>query len=281
MWGLHDRLEGSVSEDSCRAEIQSFLKHGQLVPVLGRPLARDPDYDVELVFGARRLFVARHLRKDLLVEIREMSDRDGIIAMDGENRLRADISPYERGMSYARWLRCGQFKSQDELARTLMVSPAKISRLLKLASLPSVIVAAFSSPLDICESWGLALSTILCDPSRKQHTIDAARGIRATKQLLPAKQVYRSLLSASVLGGRPKVSRHDEVVKDTLGHPLYRIRHLRNSIALLLPAERVSTTQLARIHEAILLVLQDDGVNDSGRNGSAILNDNAGRCPHG
>jgi ParB-like chromosome segregation protein Spo0J len=67
------------------------------VPALGRPLHGDLEFDVEIIYGARRLFVARHLNMPLQVELREMSDREALVAMDIENRLRTDISPYERG----------------------------------------------------------------------------------------------------------------------------------------------------------------------------------------
>src|SRR5579871_4858114 len=117
MWSLHDRLDEYVTEDACQAEIESFAKHGQLIPALGRPIRSDPDFDVEVICGARRLFVARHLNRPFLVEIRELSDRDALIAIDIENRHRRDVSPYERGLSYARWLRSGQFQSQEELAK--------------------------------------------------------------------------------------------------------------------------------------------------------------------
>src|SRR5688572_6279056 len=86
VWALHDRLEGEISEETCRAEIDSFSRHGQLVPVLGRPLQAGSSYDVELICGARRLFAARHLNLPLKVDLREMSDHDAIIAMDIENR---------------------------------------------------------------------------------------------------------------------------------------------------------------------------------------------------
>ena len=158
MWQLHDRLEDCIDEATCRAEIESFVEHGQLIPALGRRTSNSPDYDVELVYGARRLFVARHLNKPLLVDLRdELSDREAAIALDIENRQRRNLSPYERGMCYARWLRAGHFKSQGDLVRTLKVSAAQTSRLLKLARLPSVVVSAFESGLDICEQWGMDL----------------------------------------------------------------------------------------------------------------------------
>src|SRR5215472_14327187 len=55
MWSLHDRLEEHITEESCKAEIESFQSHGQVVPVIGRPVPEDPGYDFELIFGARRL----------------------------------------------------------------------------------------------------------------------------------------------------------------------------------------------------------------------------------
>src|SRR5262245_11295499 len=70
VWALHDRLEEYLTEESCKSEIDSVAAHGQLVPVLGRPLRADPDHDVEIVCGARRLFVARHLGVPVRVELR-------------------------------------------------------------------------------------------------------------------------------------------------------------------------------------------------------------------
>src|SRR5579862_455650 len=98
MWSLHDRLEDYLTEDTCKAELESFEKHGQLVPALGRPLHGNPDFDIELIFGARRLFVAKLLNRPLRVQVRAMNDREAILAMDVENRHRKDISPYERGL---------------------------------------------------------------------------------------------------------------------------------------------------------------------------------------
>jgi hypothetical protein len=67
------------------------------------------------------------------------SDREAVIALDVENRHRKDISPYERGTSYKRWLELGHFKCQKELARALEISPSQVSRMLKLAQLPAVV----------------------------------------------------------------------------------------------------------------------------------------------
>jgi ParB family chromosome partitioning protein len=267
MWAFHDRIESQTTEQSCKAEIESFLKHGQLVPVLGRRLQADPDYDIELVYGSRRLFVARHTNKKLLVEVRDVSDRDAIIAMDIENRQRADISPYERGMSYARWVRSGHFASQEDLARALSVSASQVSRLLRLSRLPPVIVNAFSDPSEICEGWGLDIVDALDDVHRRQATVDRARAIAASPERPQAREVYRQLLAASAKGRKVPARAHDEVVKDDNGEPLFRIRQQSSAIALLLPLEKISARILDDIRDAVAGILQTANAQTADRAG--------------
>jgi len=256
MWALHDRLEHHITAEACAAEIESFSGHGQLVPVLGRPLTGDPEFDVELIYGARRLYVARHLDMPLLVELRELSDRDAVIAMDIENRQRVDVSPYERGLSYARWLDSGVFGSQDEIAEALKVSTSQVSRLLKLVRLPEVVTAAFASPIDICEGWGLDLVDAFEDPQRSKALVRKARALAAVVGRPQALEVYRRLIAA--LGGddKPKSLSRDEVVKDSGGIPLFRVRHQIHSVALVLPSQAMSPDLLKNICDAVSGVLQ-------------------------
>lgn len=257
MWDLHDRLESHIDESTCKAEIESFLKHGQLVPVLGRPLRGDPSHDIELIYGARRLFVARHLGRPIMVEVREVSRSEGIIAMEIENRHRLDISPYERGLSYLHWLRAGYFKSQEDLSHALQVSPSQISRLLKLALLPAVVVNAFRTPVDICETWAPDLAAALADTQRRGPTCTRARAIAALPARPEPREVYRQLLAASVPGRKVKHRPRDEVVSGANGKPIFKIRHHASTVALVLPLDKLSASQLSQIRAVVLAVLQD------------------------
>ena len=276
MWELHDRLEGHISAESCRSEIDSFERHGQLVPALGRPLKYVPEFDVELVCGARRLFVARHLKKALLVDLRELTDREAIVSIDIENRQRADVSPYERGLSYAQWLRAGYFRSQDDIARALKISASQVSRYLKLSRLPSVIVSAFDNPAGIREGWGLELIEILEDPARRYAVIRAARAIASSSPRPNARDVYRELNAAAVEGRRAKVRKRDEVIKDQLGRPLFRIRSQTRSTALLIPSERISSLVLERIRHGVRDILQSAMLQvdeSAGYNGAGVISE--------
>jgi ParB/RepB/Spo0J family partition protein len=256
MWSLHDRLDSQVNENTCRAEIESFLKHGQLVPALGRPLRNDTKHKVELIFGARRLFVARHLNRPLTVELRELSDREAICVMDIENRHRKDLSPYERGLSYSKWLREGHFRSQEDIARALRLSASQVSRMLKIAQLPATITDCFKSPLELCESWALNLVEAAADPRRTAGTMKEAREIAACDPRPPVSEVYRRLLAASANGRKVARKPHDEVIKNSEGTPLFRIRQMHQSISVVIATERVSHKQLMRIRQVVAEILE-------------------------
>jgi ParB family chromosome partitioning protein len=264
VWALHDRCDEHVNEETCKAEIDSFEKYGQLVPALGRALRGDPDHDVELIYGARRLFVAQHLNVPLLVEVREMSDREALIAMDIENRQRTDISPYERALSYARWLSRGHFASQDEIARALKISSSQVSRLLRLAKLPSVILNAFANPLEICEAWGLDIMDALEDPQRRQRTIEAARAIGSLNPRPAAKAVYRGLITAAAGASQPKPVARVETVRDQAGAPLFRVRQLSTSVALEVPSRSLSEAAMVEIRAVLAAILQRQTRNTCG-----------------
>jgi len=255
MWEFHDRLEEHINAESCRAEIDSFEQHGQLIPALGRQVHGDPQFDVELIYGARRLFVARHLNAQLLVEVRKMSDLEAIVAIDMENRQRIDVSPYERGLSFAQWLRAGYFGSQDDIARALQISPSQVSRLLRLARLPSVILSAFGSPTTICETWGRDLLDCLDDSSRRQATINAARAIAQMEPRLQPREVHRQLMLAAH-GRKERRQVRDEVVKDELQRPLFRIRRGSRSVAFMIQMDQVTPPLLDEMRQAVANVLR-------------------------
>jgi ParB family transcriptional regulator, chromosome partitioning protein len=255
MWIFHDRMDGQLTENSCRPEIESISRNGQLVPVLGRALRGDPDHDIELIYGARRLFVARHLNVPLHVEMRELSDREAMVAMDIENRLRKDVSPYERGLSFSRCLRGGCFQTQEELAQSLRISGAQVSRLLAIARLPAAIISAFPDPREICETWGLELKKALEDPQQRRLTLERARRLSEGPPRR-ATDIFTELVSLARRGRRRQVERSEEVVADDHGVALFRIRQLRNEVALVVSLHDLSPSLLNELRALVKEVLQ-------------------------
>lgn len=258
MWSQHDRLEEGITVQSCRSEIESIATSGQMLPVLGRPVRHDPEWDIELIYGARRLFVARHLNLPLRVDLRELSDREAVVAMDAENRLRADISPYERGVAFLHWLRTGLFGSQDEIARTLKVSPSQVSRLIKLAQLPSVVVSAFRDPTQICERWGVSLYEAWQDPARRSQLASRARnlGKETGTGPLAGDKVYEALLEG-VKSPRGKPLRFlDVVVLGRARDPLFRVRRYKKKIALIFSGDEFPNETLEEIKSSVARIIE-------------------------
>ena len=247
VWHLHPRIDENITEETCSLQIRSLKKHGQLVPVLGRRPRDTRDYDIELIYGARRLFSARHLNQPLRVDLRDVSDRDGIVAMETENRLRRDISAYERGTSYDRWLREGHFSSQEEICRALQVSSAQMSRLLTLSRLPRALIDAFDSPADICEVWGAELATLLKDPVSEHFVLQAADGIRALQPKPSAQEIYVRLRNAGKTGRLPD----KRIVKNDRGDELFSVRRQRGSVVLSVGFDLLSDERLNEIEVAI------------------------------
>lgn len=260
VWSLHARTSGDISEHSCRAEIESFARNGQLIAALGRPVSDGTAHQIEIICGARRLFVARHLNVSLFVEVRELTDREALIAMEVENRHRQDISPYERGLAYKRWLKDGLFKSQEDLAQAIQLSASQVCRSLQLARLPAVVVDAFRDPAEIREQWGLAILEALDDPLRRTATIRAARSLCGRSPRLQGREVLRRLLAFCPDGRKAKTQSHDKVVPGSDGSALFRIRYLNSVIALVFSPAKLSEQSLDRIETELAAILQSPDI---------------------
>jgi hypothetical protein len=150
------------------------------------------------------------------------------------------------------------------------VSSSQVSRLLKLARLPTVVVDAFSSPAEICENWGLALAETLSQQSKRLLIVNRARAMAEMAPRAPAREVFRTLMAAAAAGRKLRSRARDEVVKDSRGAPLFRIRQQTESIAVLLPIEKISARTMDRIRLSVADILQSS---------TGQITDSTGRFP--
>ena len=255
MWALHARAEDSIHSASCASLIQSIRGHGQRHPVLARQRNSAEGTEYELIYGARRLFAAQQLGIDLLVEVRDMDDRAALIEMDIENRAREDISPYERGVNYSRWLRAGYFKNQMELAKELGISEARVSRLLKYSLLPAVVVAVFDSVRDIREEWAVRLANKCQDPKMRSDIMRRARERAAAARKGSPQCIFDALLGGA--GSKTiKDQSRDEIIKGSNGKSLFRIAVHAKTLHVVLPRAEVSQATLEDITRAVAEALE-------------------------
>lgn len=196
----HAESMGDAAFVTLRDDIASAA--GNVQPICVRPAGRNdvgPMYEV--VYGHRRHKACLDLGLPVMAVIMEMSDQQLFEAMDRENRARKNLSPWEQGMTYRRALEQGLYPSQRKLAEALGVDLALVSKSLRLASLPDVIVDAFPSPLDIQFRWAQPLAEAMQrDP---ESVLKRAKSIGVLKPSLNAKQVLTAILHGTeeVLNG--------------------------------------------------------------------------------
>lgn len=260
MWELHHRLGEEISLETCGQLIESIRANGQRLSVLGRPSSRKDGPAIELIYGARRLFAAKTLGISILVDVRPVDDRTALIEMDVENRLRTDITPYERGLSYRRWLANGIFKTQAELSKALAISEAQVSRLLCFAELPAVVVGAFQSPSAIREEWAVVLAKQCRDAERRSVILRRAREHARAPQPRPAPHVFASLTEDGGLSRKP--GDRDKVVKDATGAPLMRVAFRTDAVHFIIPRGRLSDDVVDMITERLRGELEATAMTD-------------------
>jgi ParB family chromosome partitioning protein len=125
--------------DPAFLELQdSVVRNGQLVPVGLRRRSEGEDV-YEIVYGHRRVSVARARGLKVKAVLINGDDRRLISAMLVENAARKDLSPVERGRAYRRILDAGLYDRQ-ELGSILGVSAQQISNLTRLADIPDQVL---------------------------------------------------------------------------------------------------------------------------------------------
>lgn len=260
VWTQHSRPEEQLTEQACKSLRESIAKNGQHQPALGRPVTDDPDYEVEIICGARRHAAALALGRDLLVEVRKLSDAEAYVAMYEENVLREDDSPYARGQILCRALRSSTYPSQEELGRAFNLSHSAVSRLLALAQLPSIIVAAFRSPDDIREAWGVELFRMWSNKTMRDGITARARAVASKPQRPPAREIYETLTTAS--GGLRKTPRlyRDIPIRGSSDTILFHEQDQLERVLYIIPKRVLSPNRREALKRWLVRVLEDDTI---------------------
>lgn len=185
-----------------RDEIRSAGGNNQ--PIKVRPVtpgsltpeeaAAAPKIEFEIVYGHRRHAACLELGIPVNAVIQARTDRELFEDMERENRERADLSPYEQGAMYLHALKAGLYPSMRQMAEALGANVSVVSRACALAGLPSAVVDAFPSPVDIQTRWAKPLN----DAQQRDPDLLLERARRLSGQgvKLTAAQVFSSLIDA-------------------------------------------------------------------------------------
>jgi ParB family chromosome partitioning protein len=148
--GMQDRLE---TDDAVEATLRaSIAEYGQQVPVLVRPHP-EAEGRFQIVFGRRRVLAMRDLGQPVKALVRDLDDRELVLAQGQENTARRDLSFIEK-VNFARQL-AEQGYDRKVICDALSVDKTLISRMLSLAERisPDVIQAIGAAPSVGRDRW--------------------------------------------------------------------------------------------------------------------------------
>ena len=241
IWDRHNRDYGALSETRCADLIESIKAQGrQEVPAIVRRITGDPDYDFEVICGARRHWTVTWLRTHnypdirYLVEIRKLTDEQAFRIADIENRAREDLSDVERARDYLRALDLYYEGKQKSMAERLNQSEAWLSRYLDLARLPEAVVVAFADPFELKISHIGTLKPILKPEESRVLVIAEAKRLADRREKgdddVPKNvpDVLRALVAAAAAPTRkpktaPKKTGSEIVLRTDGGVALVRV----------------------------------------------------------
>jgi len=176
-------------------QLKAEIAHagGNVQPVKVRPVPGSAEPRYEVVFGHRRVQACRELELPVLAVVDALDDATLFIEMDRENRARKDLSAWEQGVMYQRALDEGLFSSNRKLAEAVGVDLGNLGRALALARLPSEVVAAFASPLDLQFRWAKALNDAAT--TDRDGLLARAQTLAQQKGTLSARAVFDRLVT--------------------------------------------------------------------------------------
>jgi ParB family chromosome partitioning protein len=248
----HDDSFASEEFEEFKKEIHS--QGGNVQPIKVRPMVGSATGEFEVVFGHRRHRACLELGIDVLAVVESITDQALFQEMDRENRLRADLRPYEQGLMYKRALDEKLYPSLTKLAESIGAQKSNVSTAITIAGLPDAVLKAFASPLDIQYRWGSPLAEVFStDPDLVLSRCSVVVEQRLAGAASAAADVFKALIGPGTDGAKAVsyVVEHD-------GKAAFTVSVSKKKVSIDLPG--MSKTVLAKLEKAILKSLEAEGV---------------------
>lgn len=230
--GLRDRL-GDDGDDGLDRLAQSLADYGQQVPVL---LRHSPNYEgrYDVVYGRRRVAALRRLKLPVKAMIRNLSDRDLVIAQGQENSARRDLSFVEKA-NFARQMAEAGYE-RKLICDALHVDKTVVSRMLAIAGQvpPALIEAIGPAPGAGRTRWGALAELIAARPDGATGLVQAAEGAgsdRRFEAVLAAARAGQGAGAASPAKART-ASKEARTLRSETGAPLALARRGARGLTL-------------------------------------------------
>lgn len=148
--------------------LQAIRDNGQNSPVLVRPHPTIPGRYM-VVFGHRRLKVAKTLGRKVRAIVKEMEDREHVLTLGQENSARANVPFIERALFAADLARLRYDEDNVTIVKALSIDRTTLSKMLSVATLPAEVLDAVGEAKSIGRDRWYELKLLMDKPAN--HTI--------------------------------------------------------------------------------------------------------------
>ena len=159
---VRDRMEDDEQEFADL--LNAIRERGQDSPILVRP---HPSHSGRYmaVFGHRRIRVARELGRPVRAVVKNIKDRDHVVAQGQENTARANLSFIEKALFAGELARLSYDNDNTIVLAALSVEKATLSKMLAVASMPGDLLQIIGAAKGIGRDRWYELKMLLDKPA--------------------------------------------------------------------------------------------------------------------
>lgn len=229
--GVQDRLE---TDEEAEAGLRgSISEYGQQVPVLVRPHP-EKDGRYQIVYGRRRVLAMRDLGQPVKALIRDLDDRELILAQGQENTARRDLSFIEK-VNFSRQLQEGGY-DRKVICDALSVDKTLLSRMLSIADrIPADVIAGIGTAPSIGRDRWVAFADLMEETETDAETLQSMIALSGATRSDDRFQAAWTYMAGVVARQRKSVSTSAREIKPLFSHdglPLGQAKFDRNFCTL-------------------------------------------------
>jgi len=151
-------------EEELSELLEAIREGGQNSPILVRPHSSAAGRYM-VVFGHRRLKVAKALGRKVRAIVKDMQDREHVLALGHENSARANVPFIERARFAADVARLRYDEDNATILSALSIDRTTLSKMLSVASLPETILDAIGEAKTVGRDRWYELKLLLDNPA--------------------------------------------------------------------------------------------------------------------
>lgn len=232
--GLTDRLDDDDGDH--QALVESIRESGQQVPVLVRPHPGD-EGRYQIVYGRRRVLALRDIGQPVKALVRDLDDRELVLAQGQENAARKDLSFIEKA-NFARQMRDLEY-DRKAICAALHVDKTVISRMLSVIDrIPIDVIEAIGAAPSVGRDRWIALAELL-DGENGATPDEAVALVNLSGPADSSDKRFEALIKALTLPRRRAQEDRPKPEKSKLrgadGAPIGHATHKENATVLTLP----------------------------------------------